>query len=90
MKYIKTYENQSIPEPKFEKEQWVKIVTYVDNKKIYETKPYKIVNRNYGSFNNKRFWEYALDTGIGGKIWRIEKNLELVPDYEIDAKKYNL
>ena len=44
MKYIKKYENlETIP--KFKKGQWARIVTYVDGKKIWESKPYKIVDK---------------------------------------------
>ena len=91
MKYIRTFEDKKdIPEPKFEKGQWVKIFTLIDDSRIWESPPYEIVNREYNEFSTPRYWEYCLDTITGGRIWRKESILELVPDYELAAMKYNL
>ena len=88
MKYIKKYEN-IISEPKFNKGEWVRVESFVNGLKIYQSKPYKIVNLYYNT-DNYNYWEYCLDTIDGGRIWRKEKDLQLVPEYELDAEKYNL
>lgn len=96
MKYIKKYEmKMEMPittGPKFRKGDWVSVVSFFNNEKIYKSKPYEIVDLNYniGNYPVKACWEYCLDDKDSGKFWRKEANLELVPDYELDAMKYNL
>ena len=83
------------PEPKFQKGQWVRFIEDYRGKIIWRSKPYKIINLNY-NFDLTRekndYWEYCLvdeDPALS-KFWRKESVLELVPDYELDAIKYNL
>jgi hypothetical protein len=79
MKYIKKYENK-------EKVLRYNLGDYVRIKTDYGWKSpiYKIIKIN---LNDRK---YLLETVYGGFIWRNEDVLELVPDYEIDANKYNL
>ena len=86
MKYIKTYEIINYQKewiPKYKIGDFVRIQG--ENYKLgdWKSEPYKI--KKIGNDN-----DYLLDTGIGGYIWRKEKYLVFVPEYEITAKKYNI
>ena len=97
MKYLMKYENAvkttaGTPEPKFQKGQWVRIIEDYRGKIFWRSKPYKIVNYNFNYNSDYCYWEYCLvdEDPTFSKFWRKESVLELVPDYELDAIKYNL
>ena len=81
MKFLKLYESFD-KNPKFKVGNYVRIVndSYPDG---WQSEPYKIID----SLPQSQF--YQLKT-VDGYIYRHEKNLILVPDYEINAIKYNL
>ena len=86
MKYLKTFEIINYGKewiPKFKIGDYVKIQG--ENHKLgdWQSEPYEIIKIGHQQ-------DYLLDTVIGGYIWRNEKNLFFVPEYEIIAKKYNI
>ena len=82
MKYLKKFEI-IYWSPKYKIGDFVRIQE--ENYKLgdWQSKPYKI--KKIGNDN-----DYLLDTVMGGYVWRKEKYLILVPEYEIVAKNYNL
>lgn len=84
MKYLKTYEDINSVSSKFNIGDYVRIINLKPG--LWKSNPYKIINV---TITDTRI-EYLLDTNHSGLIWRKEENLKLVPDYELDAEKYNL
>lgn len=82
MKYLKKFEIIYWP-PKYKIGDFVRIQFSPYKLGDWQSNPYEI--KKIGNDN-----DYLLDTGIGGYVWRNEKNLVLVPEYEIAAKNYNL
>ena len=84
--FIKQYKDT--PLPKFRLNDYVKYdgskdgifrINNFDYNKDIRSDTFKIIG-----------WEYCLDLTGSNFIWRVEDELELVEDYKVDAKKYNL
>ena len=70
--------------PKYKIGDFVRVINDNYSPGDWRSEPYEIENVRWAA------QEYYLNTFDGRHIWRKEKNLQLVPDHEVAAIKYNL
>ena len=91
MKFLKLYESFDLNprKPKFKKGQRVRIITKADPINGWKSDPYTIkeIKFDFSYVDGVDNYFYKLEVY---DIWRNEDTLEAVPDYEIEADKYNL
>ena len=90
MKYIKTFEKSNKHWiPKYKIGDFVRVVNYNDNNISDPYEIISVVNTGLGEIQKLYFLMDTLRQKTKG-IYRPEKYLELVPEQEITAYKYNL
>jgi hypothetical protein len=85
MKYIKLFEiNEYTSPPLYKKGDYVRISPFIPKSEIYEIVSIEYGNRTYD------YWLRSSTTRESYVDWVEEHKLELVPEYEVMANKYNL